>query len=237
MDIMLQNESPKENYNNTNSTYVSVGCVVFQLITNKLFVLLVRRQLNPFKDQWSLPGEIKPAGKTTFQVMSEALNAKTGVIVEKLHVIEQLYTFDTLGSVPTENAVTVAYMGLTRNITPLAGSKTETPQFFPIDDLPEVIAYEHRKIINYAVSRLQSKITYTNAAFGLLPKLFTFAQLQSVYETIIGSSLDKRNFRKKFMSLDLIRETDEYLREGAHRPAKLFRFNKQTLQYLSRTFE
>ena len=229
MNIMRSDESV--------SPYVSVDCVVFQLITNKLYVLLVKRKYEPYKDQWALPGGLNPLGKTTFQVMSETLKAKTGVIVEKLHVIEQLYTFDTLDRDPRGQAITVAYMGLTRNITPLAGSKTENPQFFPIDDIPDSLAYDHQEIIDYAVDRLQSKITYTNAVFALLPKLFTFAQLQSVYETIIGSSLDKRNFRKKFMSLNLIRETDEYLLEGAHRPAKLFRFNKQSLQYLSRTFD
>lgn len=223
--------------NETVSPYVSVDCVVFQIITNKLYVLLVKRKYEPYKDSWALPGGINPVGKSTYQVMSETLKAKTGVIVEKLHLVEQLYTFDTPDRDPRGQAVTVAYMGLTRNVTPLAGSKTENPQFFPIDDLPDTLAYDHKEIIDYAVERLQSKITYTNAAFALLPKLFTFAQLQSVYETIIGNSLDKRNFRKKFMSLELIRETDEYLREGAHRPAKLFRFNKQTLQYLNRTFE
>ena len=217
--------------------YVSVDCVVFQLITNKLFVLLVRRQREPYAGQWALPGSISPVGKTIFETMSESLQTKTGVIVDKLHVLEQLYTFDTIDRDPRGHAITVAYLGLTRNVTPLAGSKTENPQFFPIDDLPANLAYDHDEIIQYAADRLKSKITYTNAIFALLPKLFTFAQLQSAYEAILGKRLDKRNFRKKFLSLELIRETEEYLREGAHRPAKLFRFNQQNIEYLSRTFD
>ncbi len=219
------------------SPYVSVDCVVFQLITDKLYVLLVKRKREPYKGKWALPGGFCPVGTKTYDAMTDQLKTKTGVVAEKLHVLEQLYTFDTIDADPRGPNVIVSYLGLTRNITPLASKTTENPQFFPVEDLPDDLAYNHREVIDYAIGRLQAKITYTNAIFALLPKLFTFNQLQSAYETILSHKLDKRNFRKKFMSLELIRETDEYLREGAHRPAKLFRFNEQHLEYLSRTFE
>jgi 8-oxo-dGTP diphosphatase len=92
-------------------------------------------------------------------------------------------------------------------------------------------------IVHYAHTRLRSKITYTNAVFGLLPELFTLTQLQNAYEQIMGRELDKRNFRKKFLSLDLIHATNEYHKEGAHRPARLYRFNQQELEELSRSFD
>lgn len=229
MDVMQENQWV--------SPYVSVDCVVFQIITNQLYILLVKRKREPYSGKWALPGGFCPTGTKTFDAMTDHMRAKTGIIVDKLHVLEQLYTFDAIDVDPRGPNVIVSYLGLTRNITPLASKTTENPQFFPINDLPEDLAYNHREIINYAVERVRSKITYTNAVFALLPKLFTFAQLQSTYETILGQRLDKRNFRKKFMSLDMIRETDEYLREGAHRPAKLFRFNEQQLEYLGRSFD
>ena len=79
------------------------------------------------------------------------------------------------------------------------------------------------KIVRYAHERLSSKVTYTNAVFALLPQFFTLTQLQLAYEAILGRKLDKRNFRKKFLSLELVEPSDKYHQEGAHRPALLYR--------------
>ncbi len=214
-----------------------VNCVVFQLIANKLYVLLVNKNGN----DWALPGDPKQTIETTEQSIVRSLRNQAGVITKKLGVMEQLYTFDTPADAPQENSksyyATVTYLGLSRNLVPTAGQTTTNPQFFAIDSLPDSLINLDRDIIMYALSRLQAKITYTNAIFALVARIFTLAQLQDAYQTILKQEYDKRNFRKKFLSLGMIHATDEYLREGAHRPAQLYRFNRQSLQYLERTLD
>lgn len=214
---------------------LTVDCVLFQLDDNVLTVMLIQRTNEPFKGAWALPGGYNAAGETTGQAMNRVLKNKTGVDTKDLKLIEQLYTFDTVARDPRGHAVSVTYLGLGKDLSP-GGKNTQNPHFFPVDRLPE-LAYDHNDIIAYAHKRLKSKITYTNAIFALLPKKFTLTELQQAYEAVLGKALDKRNFRKKFLSLGLIEETNEMLKEGAHRPARLYRFASAGLQVLERSFD
>jgi 8-oxo-dGTP diphosphatase len=215
---------------------LTVDSLVFQVIDGVLSVLLIQRTQEPFQGVWALPGGYNPAGETTLAAMKRILQTKGGINVDSLKLIEQLYTFDTVARDPRGHAVSVTYMGLGKDIVPGGSRTTQNPQFFPVDSLPP-LAYDHKKIIHYAHERLQSKVSYTNAVFALLDPLFTLTQLQVIYEAILCRSLDKRNFRKKFLSLGLIKPTDEFFREGAHRPARLYKFNQQKLETLSRSFD
>jgi 8-oxo-dGTP diphosphatase len=215
---------------------LTVDAVIFQIIDNELFVLLIKRSNDPFKNCWALPGGYNAAGETTQDALNNVLKRKSGISLEELRLLEQLYTFDTVARDPRGHAVSVTYMGLGKDIVPKEDKRTQNPAFYSVDSLPE-LAYDHKKIIEYAHDRLKSKITYTNAVFALLDPLFTLSQLQSAYEAILCRPLDKRNFRKKFLSLELIKPTSEYLREGAHRPARLYKFNQQSLEALSRSFD
>lgn len=215
---------------------LTVDSVIFQLIDNELFVLLIQRTNEPFKGTYALPGGYNASGETTHDAMSRILLQKAGLEIRDLKLVEQLYTFDTVARDPRGHAVSVTYMGLGKDIVPEARANTQTPQFFLVNDLPE-LAYDHASIIAYAHDRLQSKVMYTNAVFGLLDTFFTLSDLQAAYEAILCKPLDKRNFRKKFLSLDLIQPTSEHRREGAHRPARLYKFNKQELESLSRSFD
>lgn len=213
-----------------------VDSVIFQLIDDRLSVLLIKRAAEPFAGWYALPGAYCAAGETTREAMERSLERKAGIRAQDLPLIEQLYTFDTVARDPRGHAVSVTYMGLGRQLEPGLGDHTQEPCFLPVDDLPN-LAYDHRAIIDLAIERLQSKIGYTNACFALLPPHFTLSQLQAAYEAVLGHDLDKRNFRKKFLSLDLIDETNELWREGAHRPAKLYRFKHQSLHVLQRSFD
>lgn len=215
---------------------LTVDCIVFQLNGTELEVLLIQRTGEPFAGWWALPGGYNAAGETTTEAMRRVMLAKAGIDTTHLSLVEQLYTFDTIARDPRGHAVSVTYMGLGLNIEPASGSRTQNPRFFPMSDLPD-LAYDHADIIRYALERLRSKITYTNAVCALLPPKFTLTQLQSAYEAILGRPLDKRNFRKKFLSLDLIDETAEMYKEGAHRPARLYRFKQKGLQALDRSFD
>jgi 8-oxo-dGTP diphosphatase len=213
---------------------LTVDAVIFQLIGNALSVLLIRRASDPFKGMWALPGGYNPQGETTMDALTRIIKEKTGVAIDSdLRYIEQLYTFDTVARDPRGHAVSVTYTGYGREITPAAD---EAVDFFPITQLPD-LAYDHADIIRYAYERLISKLSYTNAVYAFLPRTFTMAELQSAYEAIFGHELDKRNFRKKFLSLELIHETTEMKRTGAHRPARLYEFNSQTLESLPRSFD
>lgn len=214
---------------------LTVDAVIFQIKNNVLEVLLIERANEPFKGTRALPGGYNAQGETTTNALHRIVKEKAGVDTEKdLNYIEQLYTFDTVDRDPRGHAVSVTYMGCGRDITPRDGDSHAV--FMPVSDLPE-LAYDHAAIIRYAHERLISKLGYTNAVAAFLPKAFTLSQLQGAYEAIFGRELDKRNFRKKFLSLGLIHETGDMWRDGAHRPAKLYAFNSQTLETLSRSFD
>jgi 8-oxo-dGTP diphosphatase len=199
-------------------------------------VLLIERTQEPFKGEWTLPGGYNPLGETTLQAMHRAVQYKTGLRPRDLALVQQLYTFDTVAKDPRGQAVNVTYMALGKNLTPHTSETDQNPTFFPVAKLPRM-AYGHKAIVRYALERLRSKLSYTNAVFALLPAQFTLSQLQMVYEAILDRTLDKRNFRKKFLSLGLIEPTAEMFREGAHRPAQLYRFRQQTLHTLTRSFD
>lgn len=214
---------------------LTVDAVIFQLNGSELEVLLAQRSQDPFKGEWALPGGYNATGSTTIEALTKVVKRKAGIDIDtQLAYIEQLYTFDTVARDPRGHAVSVTYMGTGREIQPTGGD--ERVEFFPVDRMPK-LAYDHEDIIRYARERLSAKLTYTNAVSGLLDKKFTLSQLQTAYEAVIGRELDKRNFRKKFLSLGLIHETPDVWREGAHRPAKLYAFNNESLEVLSRSFD
>ncbi len=214
---------------------LTVDAVLFRLVNSRLEVLLTKRAEEPFKNDWALPGGYCAKGQTTLEALSEIAKRKVGVDIDtQLAYIEQLYTFDTVARDPRGHAVSVTYMGCGRTIEPTEAEQTVS--WHDVDHLPS-LAYDHEKIIIYARERLAAKFTYTNAALGLLEKKFTLSQLQSAYEAVLGREIDKRNFRKKFLSLGLIHETPDSWRDGAHRPARLYAFNSESLEVLSRSFD
>ena len=214
---------------------LTVDAVVFQIIDDNLSVLLIKRPNDPFKGAWALPGGYSVRGETTLESLQRIVVRKAGVdVVTDLSYVEQLYTFDTIARDPRGHAVSVTYMGCGKDVTPQE-SEAESV-FYPLDSLPD-LAYDHAGIIDYALERLRAKLTYTNAVAAFLPAKFTLSELQRAYEIILDQELDKRNFRKKFLSLGLITETNEMKREGAHRPAKLYRFTSNSLESLARSFD
>ena len=213
---------------------LTVDAVIFQVNNNTLEVLLLKRPNEPFKGEWALPGGYNAKGETTTGALERVVFQKTGVkIKDDLRYIEQLYTFDTINRDPRGHAVSVTYMGCGRNIT---YNEDLEVAFFDVKKLPR-LAYDHANIIKYAKERLIAKMTYTNSAFAFLDRRFTLTQLQTVYEIVFGREFDKRNFRKKFLSLNLIHETNKLWRDGAHRPAKLYEFNSNKLEILDRSFD
>lgn len=202
---------------------LTVDCVVFGFDGGELQVLLIRRGLEPFKDHWALPGGFVHVEETLDDAARRELAEETG-----LHdvFLEQLYTFGAVERDPRERVVSVAYYALVKpaDHTTAAATDAAEARWFPVSAIPS-LGFDHAAIFDTALTRLRGKLTYQPIGFELLPPKFTLTHLQRLYESVLGTALDKRNFRKKVLSHDLLIPLSETHREGTHRPAQLFRFD------------
>lgn len=207
---------------------VTVDIVLFTIMNNDLKVLLIKRGREPFKDVWAIPGGFVRINESLDKAALRELGEETGV---KDVYLEQLYTFGDPGRDPRGRVITVAYFALVNadEFQLKATTDASDVKWFSIYKLPEM-AFDHKKILNYALKRLRYKLEYTTVAFQLLPKMFTLTQLQTVYEIIFNKKLDKRNFRKKILSLGLIKDTGKRTKGVSHRPAKLYSFTQKHAQ-------
>ena len=200
---------------------LTVDTVVFTVEDSELKVLLTKRSSEPFKGHWSLPGGVLMKSETLSNACSRVLRDKVGI---RDVYLEQLFTFDTRGRDPRGDIITVAYFALVPiEDLNLSANNHDTVLLFPVNKLPK-LGFDHSIIIEYAKTRLQFKLEYTNIVFSLLPKFFTLSQLQSTYEVILGRKLDKRNFLKKYLSLGFVKPTTKMFVGGRQRPAKLYKF-------------
>ncbi|HET9199524.1 MAG TPA: NUDIX domain-containing protein [Dehalococcoidia bacterium] len=200
---------------------VAVVVVIFTVRDNRLEVLLIKRSADPQKGRWALPGGLLLEGEGLDAAASRKLVEETGVHDVYL---EQLYTFADLDPAAVEGSVAVSYFALVdASVARLAPREEWLPGWHSLDDRPD-LAFSNDLILDYALERLRNKLQYSNVAYGLMPPEFSLGQLQRTYESILGPGLDKRNFRRKVLSLDIIEETGKVRTEGAHRPAKLYRF-------------
>ncbi len=204
---------------------LTVDCVVFGLDEADLKVMLIQRNIPPFEGKWALPGGFVRVDETVEEAARRELQEETGL--EKVF-LEQLYTFGDIDRDPRERVVTVAWYGLVRlsDYRVKAATDARAAAWFCRDDLPR-LAFDHDQIMETAYQRLQNKVRYQPIGFELLPQKFTLTQLQKLYEIILNRTLDKRNFRKKILGMDILQELDEVETDVAHRAARLYRFNKQ----------
>jgi len=200
---------------------VTVDLVIFTIREHELHVLLIERGSPPFEGRWALPGGFIREGEGLEQAARRELEEETGV----RHVyLEQLYTFGDPGRDPRGRVVTVAYYALIAVDTSLvASSDARAARWWPIAKHPE-LAFDHDRILAYALERLRNKLEYTTVGFQLLPRRFTLTELQRVYEAILGRPLDKRNFRRKLALLGILKPVKERRRERG-RPAQLYEFS------------
>lgn len=211
---------------------ITVDCVVFGLDERELRIMLIKRGAEPFKNRWALPGGFIHMDETLEKAAVRELKEETGI--EKIF-LEQLYTFGDVNRDPRGRVITVAYYALVNLFEHKITASTDAAKaaWFSIDDLPD-LAFDHGKIIEAAERRLTNKVRYEPIGFELLPKKFTLTQLQNLYEIILEQKLDKRNFRKKILSMNLLISLDEVEEDVAHRAAKLYEFNKNRYDQLKK---
>lgn len=204
---------------------LAVDCVVFGFDEDALRVLLVQRDIEPYVGRWALPGGFVRMDETLDQAARRELKEETGA--HKLY-LEQLYTFGALDRDPRERVVTVAYYALVKlDDHDVAGaSDARDAAWFVIDDLPD-LAFDHAQIVDVALERLKGKVRYEPIGFELLPRKFALSQLQRLYEVVLERDLDKRNFRKRVLAMDILDELDEVQKDVAHRAARLYRFDER----------
>ncbi len=202
---------------------LTVDIVLFTIRERRLQVLLIKRSIKPFANKYALPGGFVLENEALETAAVRELREETGV---KDVYLEQLYTFGDPKRDPRGRVVTVAYYALAPHTQTLnAGTDAAEAAWFDIAELPP-LAFDHRKIVEYAHQRLRNKLDYTNVGFELLPEKFTLTELQRVHEAILAEPLDKRNFRRKITQKGIVKPLHEWLRAG-QKPAQLFRFREK----------
>lgn len=211
---------------------LTVDCVVFGFDEGELRLLLIQRGLEPFKGRWALPGGFVRVEETLDDAARRELVEETGL---QNVFLEQLYTIGSLDRDPRERVVSVAYYALVKLSDHRAKAATDAAnaEWFPVSKLPK-LAFDHGEIVSMALARLKSKVRYQPVGFELLPRKFTLSELQHLYEAILETPLDKRNFRKKVLGFGLLLPLKETQMSGRHRPAQLFSFDAERYEKLKK---
>ncbi|MAG27571.1 NUDIX hydrolase [Candidatus Pacearchaeota archaeon] len=203
---------------------VTADIIIFTIIDNDLKVLLIKRNIEPFKNNWAIPGGFVRIDESLEEAAKRELEEETGV---KDVYLEQLYTFGNPKRDPRGRVITVSHMALINSdkIKLKADTDVSEVKWFSIKKLPD-LAFDHKKILNYSLKRLKWKLEYTTVAFSLLPEKFTMGELQKIYEIIFNKKFDKRNFVKKILSLEILKEED-IKKDVSYRPPKLYSLKKK----------
>jgi 8-oxo-dGTP diphosphatase len=195
---------------------------IFTVEKGILKILLERKKEDPYKGYWILPNETLKK-ETTLEINIESILNKT-INTSKIY-IEQNYTFSGLDRNPNNRIIGTSYIGLVDNKKVMLNAELEL-KWFNLEELPK-IGYDHKEIIEKAKEQLKTKLVNTTILKNLFPNEFTLPELQSVFESIMNKKLDRRNFRKKFLTLNLIEETGNNSVGGSGRPAKLYSFKEK----------
>ena len=208
---------------------IAVDAIVFGYQNNQLFVLLIQQKFGTETTYWALPGGLVQNEEALIDAVNRELKEETNV---EVNYLEQLFTFgDNINRDPRNRVISVAYFALVdpSKLKIKADSDAENVQWFAVDKIP-VLAFDHNAMIENAIIRLKSKLSYQPIGFDLLPIQFLFSDLENLYCTILEKEIDRRNFRKKMLSFGIIEETNQFSPIKTGRPAKLFQFNKTKYQ-------
>jgi len=205
---------------------VHVDIATFTVDEDIVKVLLVKRKVEPYAGGWILPGGAVYNNESVDFAASRELKEKTGLD----HVyIKQFQTFGEPDRDPRMRMVSVGYIALINknDVSILHDTpKTLDAQWFDLREVPK-LEFDHQQILEQAIKRLRRTIKETNIVKDLLPETFTLPKLQKIYEIILDKDLDRRNFRRKFLTLDLIEATGEVENGASRRPGHMYEFKQK----------
>jgi 8-oxo-dGTP diphosphatase len=209
---------------------LSIDCVIFGFKNAELSVLLVKHGQGVTKGQWALPGGWIKYNESLNAAAKRILIAQTGV--ENIF-LEQFQTFGDIERFPDKRVITVCYYALVNieNFELHVGSSVSEVTWFNIRNIPKM-AFDHNKILTTCFTHLQHKVQHEPIGFNLLPKKFTLLHLQELYEAILNQKLDKPNFRRKLIKMNLLVACNEKQKDVSHRAAQLYRFDKKVYDRL-----
>jgi ADP-ribose pyrophosphatase YjhB (NUDIX family) len=199
--------------------------VIFGFKESQLYVLLVKHGIGPTIGQWALPGSWIRYNESIDNAASRILSSQTSV--ENLY-LEQFKTFGNLERFPDRRVITIAYYALVNieKFSTRPGPTEADVRWFKIEEIPS-LTFDHNVIFESCFKFLRHKIMHEPIGFNLLPNKFTLLQLQELYEAILNQKLDKSNFRKKFLKMNLLVDTKERQKDVSHRAATLYRFDEK----------
>lgn len=221
----------------------SIDPVILTLKEDKLFILLIKRKLEPFMGQWGLPGGIMIEEDRSLKgAAKRILELKTGV---KVNYVEQLATYggendDGILRDPRGFGVSIAYLALVSPNVELIKHEESVSEiaWFEINQLDEMdLAFDHLNIIKEGLVRLKSKVNYSSLPVHIMPEKFTLPQLQKAYEIILGNKRDKSSFRDKILSAGIIEKVGEKLKAGAYRDAELYQKTEKLIHIFDSNFD
>ena len=211
-------------YREHSKVWVSVDCIVFGFENNQLKLLIGRRQMDPGRGEWSLYGGFVRDDEGLDEAANRVLYSLTGL---KEIYMKQVGAFGAVDRDPGERVISVAYCALI-NVNDYDDKLRQQYEleWADLGQLPKLYS-DHNQMVSKAISLLRRRIKTEPLSFNLLPDLFTLTQLQHVYEAILGSPIDKRNFRKRIKQIDFIEKTELIDKKTSKRGAALYRFNKK----------
>ena len=201
----------------------SVDNIIFGFDNHTLKVLLIKRAEEPYAGKWALPGDIVTPDENLDSSALRVLEQLTGITDVYL---DQVYTFGKVDRHPKGRVITIAYYSLVNieRVDIRADSFAEQVAWKEVRSI-DSLAFDHLEIMTTCLARLKQDLKLRPIGFELLPKKFTLTELQRLYEVILEQDLDKRNFRKKILSMDILKTLHELQSGVSHRPAKLYSFD------------
>jgi 8-oxo-dGTP diphosphatase len=211
---------------------VTTDCVVFGYDPNDgLSVLLIRRGIEPFKDCWALPGGFVRIDEEVEACARRELNEETGLQLSHLSDLKELGCYSGVNRDPRERVITIAYYQLVRKSEVKGGDDAKEARWFPVDNLPE-FSFDHKKIVEDAIERLNRDIYFEPIGFNILPEVFTMPQLYKLYKSILKVDFDRRNFANKMMKLGVVGEVGNRPQDASRRTPIQYMFNKERYDML-----
>lgn len=209
---------------------LSTDTVIFGYENYKLKILLIERKNDPSKGMYALPGGFVLKNEELEQAAERVLMEHTGM---KNVYLEQVHTFGELGRFPNKRVITIAYFALvkTEDYSLIPGVEVSKANWFAVTQMPE-LPFDHQRIFNFCLEKLQQRIRVEPVGINLLPHKFSLTEFHKMYEAILQQELDKRNFRKKLLKMNLLLDLNEKQQNVSHRAAKLYKFDEENYQKL-----